>query len=114
MGRPSFAEKAIVAAKAAAADVARLSQEMLPSKTEGLLGKSKKKWKVKESYCTHNQSYKAHRTGIKKPKSHRHSSTKGTQRTANKSIRQNGEKAVIYDPSASVGIQNGGALFRFV
>ena len=36
-GRPSFADKAIVAAKSAAVDVARSSQEMLPSKTEGLL-----------------------------------------------------------------------------
>lgn len=41
-GRPSLAEEAAVAAKAAAAaavDVARASQEMLASKTEGLLVK---------------------------------------------------------------------------
>lgn len=71
-GRPSFAEKAIVAAKAAAADVARLSQEMLPSKTEDRRKNGKSK-----NHTAHNQSYKAHRNGIKKPKSHRHSSTKG-------------------------------------
>ena len=30
-----------------------------------------------KNHTAHNQSYKAHRTGIKKPKTYRHSSTKG-------------------------------------
>ncbi|CAN4094961.1 unnamed protein product [Withania somnifera] len=30
-----------------------------------------------KNHTAHNQSYKAHRNGIKKPKRHRHSSTKG-------------------------------------
>ncbi|XP_042410543.1 60S ribosomal protein L29-1-like [Zingiber officinale] len=30
-----------------------------------------------KNHTAHNQSYKAHRNGIKKPKKHRHTSTKG-------------------------------------
>ncbi|XP_009789604.1 PREDICTED: 60S ribosomal protein L29-1-like [Nicotiana attenuata] len=30
-----------------------------------------------KNHTAHNQSYKAHRNGIKKPRKHRHSSTKG-------------------------------------
>ncbi|KAG6467402.1 60S ribosomal protein L29-1-like [Zingiber officinale] len=30
-----------------------------------------------KNHTAHNQSYKAHRNGIKKPKRHRHTSTKG-------------------------------------
>ncbi|MFS7909213.1 putative ribosomal protein L29e [Helianthus anomalus] len=30
-----------------------------------------------KNHTAHNQSYKAHRNGIKKPRKHRHTSTKG-------------------------------------
>ncbi|KAK9179215.1 hypothetical protein WN943_028414 [Citrus x changshan-huyou] len=30
-----------------------------------------------KNHTAHNQSYKAHKNGIKKPKKHRHTSTKG-------------------------------------
>uniref|UniRef100_A0A0R0G9Z5 60S ribosomal protein L29 n=1 Tax=Glycine max TaxID=3847 RepID=A0A0R0G9Z5_SOYBN len=30
-----------------------------------------------KNHTAHNQSYKAHKNGIKKPKRHRHTSTKG-------------------------------------
>ncbi|CAN1194986.1 60S ribosomal protein L29-1 [Linum perenne] len=32
-----------------------------------------------KNHTAHNQSHKAHKNGIKKPKRHRHTSTKGTQ-----------------------------------
>ncbi|KAG4141651.1 hypothetical protein ERO13_D06G087300v2 [Gossypium hirsutum] len=31
-----------------------------------------------KNHTAHNQSYKAHKNGINKPKRHRHTSTKGT------------------------------------
>ncbi|CAN1181633.1 60S ribosomal protein L29-1 [Linum perenne] len=53
-----------------------------------------------KNHTAHNQSYKAHRNGIKKPKSHRHTSTKGmdpkflrNQRYAKKHNVKSGEVA---------------------
>uniref|UniRef100_A0A251UQ64 60S ribosomal protein L29 n=2 Tax=Helianthus annuus TaxID=4232 RepID=A0A251UQ64_HELAN len=51
-----------------------------------------------KNHTAHNQSYKAHRNGIKKPRKHRHTSTKGmdpkflrNQRYARKHNKQSGE-----------------------
>ncbi|OIW13738.1 hypothetical protein TanjilG_17917 [Lupinus angustifolius] len=51
-----------------------------------------------KNHTAHNQSYKAHKNGIKKPKRHRHTSTKGmdpkflrNQRYARKHNKKNGE-----------------------
>ncbi|XP_012483433.1 60S ribosomal protein L29-1 [Gossypium raimondii] len=53
-----------------------------------------------KNYTAHNQSYKAHKNGIKKPKRHRHTSTKGmdpkflrNQRYARKHNKKSGESA---------------------
>ncbi|GAY35739.1 hypothetical protein CUMW_018160, partial [Citrus unshiu] len=53
-----------------------------------------------KNHTAHNQSYKAHKNGIKKPKKHRHTSTKGmdpkflrNQRYARKHNKQGGESA---------------------
>ncbi|KAL4560272.1 hypothetical protein LXL04_032422 [Taraxacum kok-saghyz] len=49
-----------------------------------------------KNHTAHNQSHKAHRNGIKKPRNHRHTSTKGmdpkflrNQRYARKHNKQN-------------------------
>ncbi|KAH1209072.1 60S ribosomal protein L29-1 [Glycine max] len=53
-----------------------------------------------KNHTAHNQSYKAHKNGIKKPKRHRHTSTKGmdpkflrNQRYARKHNKKSGEIA---------------------
>ncbi|XP_024986353.1 60S ribosomal protein L29-1-like [Cynara cardunculus var. scolymus] len=53
-----------------------------------------------KNHTAHNQSHKAHRNGIKKPRKHRHTSTKGmdpkfsrNQRYARKHNKQSGESA---------------------
>ncbi|KAH1231888.1 60S ribosomal protein L29-1 [Glycine max] len=53
-----------------------------------------------KNHTAHNQSYKAHKNGIKKPKRHRHTSTKGmdpkflrNQRYARKHNKKSGETA---------------------
>ncbi|KAI3823558.1 hypothetical protein L1987_04997 [Smallanthus sonchifolius] len=53
-----------------------------------------------KNHTAHNQSYKAHRNGIKKPRKHRHTSTKGmdpkflrNQRYARKHNKQSGDSA---------------------
>ncbi|KAK9019965.1 hypothetical protein V6N11_054467 [Hibiscus sabdariffa] len=53
-----------------------------------------------KNHTAHNQSYKAHKNGIKKPKRHRHTSTKGmdpkflrNQRYARKHNKKGGESA---------------------
>nr|KJB72799.1 hypothetical protein B456_011G198800 [Gossypium raimondii] len=53
-----------------------------------------------KNHTAHNQSYKAHKNGIKKPKRHRHTSTKGmdpkflrNQRYARKHNKKSGESA---------------------
>ncbi|KAF7150306.1 hypothetical protein RHSIM_Rhsim02G0005300 [Rhododendron simsii] len=53
-----------------------------------------------KNHTAHNQSFKAHRNGIKKPRKHRHSSTKGmdpkflrNQRYARKHNKKSGETA---------------------
>ncbi|KAK7329531.1 hypothetical protein VNO77_23701 [Canavalia gladiata] len=53
-----------------------------------------------KNHTAHNQSYKAHKNGIKKPKRHRHTSTKGmdpkflrNQRYARKHNQKSGETA---------------------
>ncbi|KAK4425936.1 60S ribosomal protein L29-1 [Sesamum alatum] len=53
-----------------------------------------------KNHTAHNQSYKAHKNGIKKPKRHRHTSTKGmdpkflrNQRYARKHNNKSGEAA---------------------
>uniref|UniRef100_A0A251VTM3 60S ribosomal protein L29 n=2 Tax=Helianthus annuus TaxID=4232 RepID=A0A251VTM3_HELAN len=53
-----------------------------------------------KNHTAHNQSYKAHRNGIKKPRKHRHTSTKGmdpkflrNQRYARKHNKQTGDSA---------------------
>nr|ADV02780.1 putative 60S ribosomal protein L29 [Ipomoea batatas]GLL43854.1 putative 60S ribosomal protein L29 [Ipomoea trifida]GMD80652.1 60S ribosomal protein L29-1-like [Ipomoea batatas] len=51
-----------------------------------------------KNHTAHNQSYKAHKNGIKKPRKHRHTSTKGmdpkflrNQRYARKHNNKSGE-----------------------
>ncbi|MBA0632410.1 hypothetical protein Godav_001155, partial [Gossypium davidsonii] len=53
-----------------------------------------------KNHTAHNQSYKAHKNGIKKPKRHRHTSTKGMDpkflrnlRYARKHNKKSGESA---------------------
>ncbi|PPD95257.1 hypothetical protein GOBAR_DD07729 [Gossypium barbadense] len=53
-----------------------------------------------KNHTAHNQSYKAHKNGTKKPKRHRHTSTKGmdpkflrNQRYARKHNKKSGESA---------------------
>ncbi|KAI4344804.1 hypothetical protein L6164_011993 [Bauhinia variegata] len=53
-----------------------------------------------KNHTAHNQSYKAHKNGIKKPRRHRHTSTKGmdpkflrNQRYARKHNNKSGETA---------------------
>ncbi|KAI8010410.1 60S ribosomal protein L29-1 [Camellia lanceoleosa] len=53
-----------------------------------------------KNHTAHNQSYKAHKNGIKKPRKHRHTSTKGmdpkflrNQRYARKHNKKSGEAA---------------------
>ncbi|KAH7842786.1 hypothetical protein Vadar_009257 [Vaccinium darrowii] len=53
-----------------------------------------------KNHTAHNQSYKAHKNGIKKPRKHRHASTKGmdpkflrNQRYARKHNNKSGETA---------------------
>ncbi|MBA0612597.1 hypothetical protein Godav_013180, partial [Gossypium davidsonii] len=57
-----------------------------------------------KNHTAHNQSYKAHKNGIKKPKRQRHTSTKGmdpkflrNQRYARKHNKKNGESAAEED-----------------
>ncbi|ESR32658.1 hypothetical protein CICLE_v10006499mg, partial [Citrus x clementina] len=70
-----------------------LAQPRAGSFPENEMAKSK-------NHTAHNQSYKAHKNGIKKPKKHRHTSTKGmdpkflrNQRYARKHNKQGGESA---------------------
>ncbi|KAG5555228.1 hypothetical protein RHGRI_012687 [Rhododendron griersonianum] len=49
-----------------------------------------------KNHTAHNQSHKAHQNGIKKPRKHRHASTKGflrNQRYARKHNKKSGETA---------------------
>ncbi|KAK9003215.1 hypothetical protein V6N11_060781 [Hibiscus sabdariffa] len=74
--------------------IARTSASWYPSDlSRADMAKSK-------NHTAHNQSYKAHKNGIKKPKRHRHTSTKGmdpkflrNQRYARKHNKKNGESA---------------------
>ncbi|CAI9779733.1 unnamed protein product [Fraxinus pennsylvanica] len=59
-----------------------------------------KKMAKSKNHTAHNQSHKAHKNGIKKPKRHRHTSTKGmdpkflrNQRYARKHNKKSGESA---------------------
>ncbi|CAK7326382.1 unnamed protein product [Dovyalis caffra] len=59
-----------------------------------------------KNHTAHNQSYKAHKNGIKKPKRHRHTSTKGmdpkflrNQRYARKHNKKSGETATDEEES---------------
>ncbi|KAI3738004.1 hypothetical protein L2E82_28022 [Cichorium intybus] len=72
---------------------------------ETLISEAAAKQRVREmakskNHTAHNQSHKAHRNGIKKPRKHRHTSTKGmdpkflrNQRYARKHNKQTGESA---------------------
>ncbi|XP_064944782.1 large ribosomal subunit protein eL29z-like [Musa acuminata AAA Group] len=59
--------------------------------------KSRSEMAKSKNHTAHNQSYKAHKNGIKKPRKHRHTSTKGmdpkflrNQRYARKHNKKNG------------------------
>ncbi|KAH7856951.1 hypothetical protein Vadar_007257 [Vaccinium darrowii] len=71
-------------------------------------GEWERRWGVEQrkemakskNHTAHNQSFKAHRNGIKKPRKHRHISTKGmdpkflrNQRYARKHNKKSGESA---------------------
>ncbi|KAK4258666.1 hypothetical protein QN277_005089 [Acacia crassicarpa] len=46
-----------------------------------------------KNHTTRNQSYKAHKNGIKKPKRHRHTSTKGFLRNQRYARKHNNKSA---------------------
>ncbi|KAJ8511600.1 hypothetical protein OPV22_002034 [Ensete ventricosum] len=70
----------------------RSIEETAPPSSAALVDMAKSK-----NHTAHNQSYKAHKNGIKKPRKHRHTSTKGmdpkflrNQRYARKHNKTNG------------------------
>ncbi|OAY67217.1 60S ribosomal protein L29-1 [Ananas comosus] len=78
------------------------STEISPSSQSGEMAKSK-------NHTAHNQSYKAHKNGIKKPKGHRQTSTKGmdpkflrNQRYARKHNKKAGESGSEGEESNSL------------
>ncbi|KAI5415634.1 60S ribosomal protein L29-1 [Lathyrus oleraceus] len=74
-----------------------------------------------KNHTAHNQSYKAHKNGIKKPKRHRHTSTKGmdpkflrNQRYARKHNKKNGEVASDADSTIVLDSSNYGYWIMLV
>ncbi|KAH1200905.1 60S ribosomal protein L29-1 [Glycine soja] len=78
----------------------RLPQNSVPQKTLAQPDLHDQEMAKSKNHTAHNQSYKAHKNGIKKPKRHRHTSTKGmdpkflrNQRYARKHNKKSGETA---------------------
>ncbi|KAK1408368.1 hypothetical protein QVD17_40088 [Tagetes erecta] len=71
-----------------------------PNRTTQSAAVDDKEMAKSKNHTAHNQSHKAHRNGIKKPRKHRHTSTKGmdpkflrNQRYARKHNKQSGDSA---------------------